>query len=175
MTIVSRYSPQSVISAYARSAYGLVFTLGPLCLLQPAPWIAAVLAVGASVFLVYALRSLTRHVTRVWLDETGIRTRGPFATVVRWDELHSLRLTYYALRRDHAGGWMSLAIRGSRSSIWIESSLEEFAGIAARAAREALRRHCVLDERTRFNLAAMGVVLDPQPDFPNNTIPGSSS
>jgi hypothetical protein len=109
------------------------------------------------------------------LDDTGIRTQGPFVAAINWNELQSVRLNYYTTRRDHTDGWMELAIRSARISIRIESTLEEFKGIAAAAAQEAVRRRHVLDERTRFNLAAIGVVLEPRPEVPNDCVARSRS
>ncbi len=98
--------------------------------------------------------------TRIELDETGIRARGPFARAIRWDSLRSLRLDYYSTRRDAdgrtmQGGWMQLKFRDGRRTIRVDSELEGFAELAAMAAAEAARRGLALDPATAQNLEAL--------------------
>lgn len=150
------------MAAYARSAIGLGVTLGPLVLLAPASWLSAVLVLGAALFMVYAARSLARHATQIVLSESGIEARGLFGAAIAWDELRSVELNYYTTRSDRTNGWIELIVRGARSAIRIESTLEGFPEIAARVAREALKRDCQLDERSRTHLVLLGVDLGPE-------------
>lgn len=151
---------------YARGAMGLALTAGPLALLRPAPAVAWALGAGAVLFLVYCARSVLRHLTRIDLVGDGIVVRGPFGAAIRWEELRSVRLDYYATQRDRSGGWMQLVLRGARRSISIDSGITGFADIAREAAREAARRGRTLDERTRVHLAVLGIGPDALPDAP---------
>ena len=72
-----RYSRAAVASAYARSAVGLAFTLGPLAALEPAPSLSAVLVVGAALFLVYLAKSIAMHTTEIVVDARGMTRRLP--------------------------------------------------------------------------------------------------
>jgi hypothetical protein len=54
---------------------------------------------------------------------------------------------------------MQLDVRGAGRSIRIDSSLAGFAELAGMIGREAARRGTRLDERTRANLGALGVLL----------------
>jgi hypothetical protein len=153
------YPARAAAAAYARGATGLALTLLPLWALQPARAVAWALAAGAALFLVYFVRAVVRHLTQIELDETGISAKGPLGAVIRWDELRSVRLSYYTTRSDRTGGWMQLDLRGARRRIAVDSSLGGFAELAGAAAREAERHGRAIDEATRANLAALGVAL----------------
>ncbi len=159
-----RYTRGAMAAQHARGAAGLALTAGPLALLHPAPAVALALGAGAALFLVYCARSVLRHLTRIELDEAGVAARGPFGAAIRWEELRSVRLDYYAMQRDRSGGWMQLVLRGARRSISIDSGIIGFADIALTAAREAARRWRALDERTQAHLVALGIRLDAAAD-----------
>ena len=152
-----RYTLGSIVAEYARSVIGLAVTLGPLALLEPPAWLSVILAVCAALFLVYAARSVARHSLQIVLDESGIEARGLFGVAIAWEALRSVEVNYYTTHRDGRNGWTELVVRSASSKIRIESTLQGFPGIAARVAREALQRDCQLDDRSRTNLAALGV------------------
>jgi hypothetical protein len=149
----------AVVTGYARSATGLGVTLGPLVVLEPAVWLSTLLALGAALFTVYSVQSVARHSQRIELDQFGIEARGLFGTTITWDSLRSMQVNYYSTRRDGTDGWTEIVVRSARGKIRIESTLVGFPELAARIAREALQRDCRLDDRSRTNLAAIGVEL----------------
>ena len=152
-----RYSRAAIAGAYARSAVGLAFTLGPLAALEPASWLSAVLVIGAALFLVYLAKSIALNVTQIVVDADGIRTEGLFATDVAWNGLRTVTLNYYSTRNDGSQGWIELVVRGRRGTIRILSVLQGFNEIVVRVVREAEARHRELDDRTRTHLAMLGI------------------
>ena len=126
---------------------------------QPTGPVIRLLAAATVLFLVYFGRAVVRYLTRIELDEGAIRAPGPLGARIPCDEVRSLRLNDNKTRSDRSGGWMQLEVRGTQRSIRIDSSLSGFAGLAALAGREALRRGKWLDERTRSNLGALGISL----------------
>jgi hypothetical protein len=163
MTTEFRYAPRVVMAGYARSAFGLTITVGPLLFLHPASWMAVVLAGGAALFLIYAAGVAVRHSRSFSLGETGIEARGLFGSKIRWDELGAVQLNYYSTHSDRRHGWVELIVRGARDVIRIESSIDGFPAIAGRVAMEATRHGCPLDEDSRVHLAQLGVHVDAQP------------
>src|SRR6185503_12241751 len=132
-------------------------TAGPLFALAPSgplPWI---LAACMLLFLVYFVRAVVRHLTRIELSEAGIAALGPFGRAIPWDELRSMKLNYYTTRSDRSGGWMQLDLGTGQRALSVDSRLEGFADVAGVAAQEARRRGCHLDEATLSNLKALGV------------------
>jgi hypothetical protein len=93
--------------------------------------------------------------TRIVLDEAGIRAEGPLGAAIRWDELRALRLDYYSTRADRERGWMQLKLADAQHTIRIDSDLEGFAQVAERAALEAARLDLALDPGTLNNLVAL--------------------
>ena len=152
-----RYSWRNLLPDYAGSAIGLAFSLGPLGVVHPAAPVAWVLAAIAALFLVYFGRTVCRQLTRVELDETGIRAGGPLGAAIRWEDLRSLRLDYYSTRSDREGGWMQLRLRDAQRTIRIDSELDGFVELMRTVALEARRRGANLDAATRANLDALGI------------------
>jgi hypothetical protein len=154
-----RYGRSALALQGAQGLAGLAFALGLLLTAQPAGPVIWALAAAAGLFLVYFGRAIVRSLTRIELDERSIRARGPLGAVIPWEEMRALRLNHYSTRGDRSGGWMQLDVRGARRSIRVDSSLNDFAALAAAAGREALRRGVQLDDRTRLNLDGLGISL----------------
>lgn len=157
-----RYSRRALRADYAGGGIGLALLLGALVFAHPAAPVAWVLAAAAVIFLVYFGRTVCRQLTHIELDESGIRVRGPLGAVLRWEELHSLRLDYYSTRRDPEvrtvyGGWMQLRLRDARRTIRVDSDLEDFVELVRAALLEARRRGVDLDWATRANLDVLGL------------------
>jgi hypothetical protein len=149
---VYRYPLRALASDYLESGAGLLCTAMPLVLVQPAASAAWVLGAAALLFLVYFGRTVCRQMTRIELDEAGIRAAGPLGATIRWEELRALGLHYYSTRRDGEEGWMQLRLRDARRTIRIDSAIERFAELAAHAARQAAQRNLALDATTLANL-----------------------
>ncbi len=157
-----RYPQGAIVAHYIRATLGLAFTLAPLGLMQPAPLPAAALAAGSALFLVYFAQAVIRQYTHIAFDETGIRISGPLRAAIPWEDLRAMHVKYYTTRHDRSSGWMHLHLRGTGGTISIDSTLPEFAQIAAVAARELHRQGRFADEATRFNLASLDIRL-PEP------------
>jgi len=158
VTRVGRYPVRAVSADYARGLAGILLTAGPLAVVTLEKALGWVLAAGLALFLVYFARAVVRHLTRIEWSESGIVARGPFGQAVAWDDLHSMKLRHYTTKSDRTGGWMQLDLGTRRSSVRIDSRLECFAEIAATAAAQLRSRGRALDEATRVNLAALGVL-----------------
>lgn len=152
-----RYPAGATAADYARGLSGIALTAGTLFALTPSGPFAWILAACMLLFLVYFVRAVVRHLTRIELSEAGIAALGPFGRAIPWDELRSMKLNYYTTRSDRSGGWMQLDLGTGRRSISVDSRLEGFADFASTVAQEALRRGHRLDDTTLLNLKALGV------------------
>jgi hypothetical protein len=152
-----RYPPAALAGDYARAGAGLALTLPPLALLQLNPVVATVFALLAVLFVVFAWRTLVRQLGAIEVSESEIRARGPFPVGIAWGALDEIKLGYYATRRDGSSGWMQLVLRAGRRRLRLDSRIEGFAAIAARAASAARQRRLALGDATVNNLAALGV------------------
>lgn len=157
-----RYPAADLRGDYARAAAGTALSGGPLLLGADNP--AALLILGglAGLFLVFGLRTGLRHGAVFELSEAGLARRGLTRLaipdrLVRWVDVTAVRLRYYTTRRKWGQGWMQLSVRAGGTCLRIESTLDGFDAIAARAARAARECGLDLDPATRGNLAALGL------------------
>jgi hypothetical protein len=156
MMSIHRYLPQKLLPDYLRGAAGLAISAG-LCAL--APNVTAVLVIFGGLGLLFGLfmlQTLQKQRLVLEMSEDGIGKGPNSAGVKAWQELQALRLRYYALRRNKPGGWMALRLDFPGQRIGIDSGIEGFDEIIARAARAARDRPVAMDDVTRANLAALG-------------------
>lgn len=152
-----RYDRSAIGWDYARGGFGLALTAGPALSVPMVSWLGLVFGGLGALFAVYLGRTWLRSATVVEVDAAGISTSGPFGRSLRWEELDAVDLRYFATRKDKEGGWMQMKLRGGGRTIALESTLEDFALVAERAAGAAARNRLALSEVTRENLRALGV------------------
>ena len=138
-------------------------TLGPLAVIDPTAVVGLILGGLGLVFAAYGVQTLIRARSKVIVSGEEICLEGPIAARVPWDALVSVDLRYYTTKRGREGGWMVLTIKGTERTVRIESSLEGFAGLLARAVGEAQAREVLLPAATRTNLRRFGIDADARP------------
>jgi hypothetical protein len=153
------YPATALIGDYGRAGLGLVFVLPPLFVVPPIPALGAFWVGLAGLFLAFAGRTLLRQLAPLEMDERGIVAGGPWPRRVDWAALDDLSLQYYTTRRDREGGWMQLVLRARGRRLRLDSRIEGFDVIAARAARAADARQLPLSPTTLANLAALGLAV----------------
>jgi hypothetical protein len=151
------YPIGALVGDYCRAALGLAIVVTPLLLVPLAPAVTALFAALAALFLLFGARTVLRQLERVEVSDSGIARLGPIKRRIDWQSLDGLKLAYYATRRDGGNGWMQLALAGSGSRVTLDSRIDGFAAIAARAARAAAERGLALAPSTAANLAALGI------------------
>ncbi|HWK43724.1 MAG TPA: hypothetical protein VNT30_03310 [Stellaceae bacterium] len=155
MTSRHAYPPSGLLGDLGRAVLGLVVVVTPLIAVPLHPVLAGFLGILVLLFLTFAGRTAFRAVRHIEVTDDGIATTGPWPVALPWDRLDRLVLRYYATRRDRKGGWMQLSLRAGRRRLSIDSQIDGFSEIVARAARAALARHLPLDDVTRTNLGAL--------------------
>jgi hypothetical protein len=153
-----RYPAASLAADYARGGVGLLLTAGPLLAVPVHPVIGWFLGGAALLFGAFVARTGLRHATVIETDEQGIAAHGPIRKAIAWPALRDVRLRYYSTRRDREQGWMQLTLRGRRGRLSLDSTIEDFDGIAQQAAERAQRNGVELGEATVNNLMALGAV-----------------
>jgi len=157
------YVRRALYGDYARAGVGLVLTLGPLAL-TGATGVAAYVLLGlAAVFGLFGLRTLVRQHTEVAVDAEGVSTTGMRHVTVRWEGLRRVKLAYFSTRRgyfstrrDQQGGWMQLMLRGDTGMIRVDSQLDGFEALVARAAEALTASGLKVSDTTAANFAAYG-------------------
>ena len=151
-----RYPASALARDYLRAAAGLILSAMPIVFAQPILVIQYALGAIAALFACYGIRTLVRHMSRVELTDTGIRTAGPLEAAIAWHELESVELRYYSTRRDRRAGWLQLKLRGAGRRLAYDSSLSDFVTVARRSAAEAQSRGRALAPATLANLETIG-------------------
>jgi hypothetical protein len=135
----------------------------PLLLLEVNRWLAAILFGGFLLFALFLVRTTLRHHTRYVLGPDTLCADGPAGTLVEWNRLDRMKLSYFSTKRDRTDGWMQLTVGslGGRP-VKIDSSLDGFHDIVERAAHAAEQTGLTLSDATRANLKAMGITVAGQ-------------
>ena len=151
------YPNSAMVGDYLRAAAGFVPAAAMFAV--PAAGTAAIgVAAGfAALFLLFGLRTAVRHATHIGANETAIAAAGPLAATIRWAELDRMKLAYYSTRRDRRDGWMQLQLGAGRLRLRLDSRIDGFEELLARAARAAAVRGIELDAATLANLEALGI------------------
>ncbi len=155
--VTYRYPTSVLAGDYARAAFGLFCSAGPLLFMDVASVMVWVLGGLSLLFATFGARTAIKHATTFELDAEGITARGPFATALRWDELSGVTLRYFSTRKDREKGWMQLILKGSGRSLRLDSTLDGFRDVVERAARTVQARGLPLDPPTIANFRAAGV------------------
>ncbi len=155
-----RYPRQTLWADYIRATAGVVLCGAPLVALDVNRWMAMLLAAGFLLFIVFLARTALRQRTRYVLAADTLCADGPAGTLVEWNRLDRLKLSYYSTKRDRSDGWMQLAVgsAGGRT-IKIDSALDGFYDIVERAAAAAEANKVELVTATRANLKSMGIAV----------------
>jgi hypothetical protein len=153
-----RYPRPTLWADYVRASAGVVLCGAPLLFLDVNRWLALVLGAGFVLFALFLARTALRQHTRYVLGPDTLCADGPAGSLVEWNRLDRLKLSYFSTKRDRSGGWMQLTLGsvGGRA-VKIDSSLDGFHDVVERAAEAALATGLDLSAATRANLRAMGI------------------
>ncbi len=158
MSRIHRYPTRVLMADYGRGAVGAVIS-GAFWAMSPVAIYSMVLFGGlTALFLLFVLRTVMRQRLSILSDEAGVGVVG--RATLPWRALDDMRLRYYAPRRTRSNkgnpGWMTLKLRAGGHKLTIDSTLDGFDDIAARAGQAARANGLDLSEVTLSNLAALG-------------------
>jgi hypothetical protein len=158
-----RYPRPTLLADYVRAGVGGVLCGLPLLLIDVNRWIAALLLAGFLLFAAFFVRTALRQRTRYVLGPDTLCADGPAGTLVEWNRLDRMKLSYFSTKRDRSDGWMQLSIgsAGGRT-VKVDSALDGFYDIVERAARAAEAKGVELSATTRVNLRSMGISVTGQ-------------
>jgi hypothetical protein len=154
---VHRYSLQSLLGDYWRSGVGLIVAGGVWLLAPSTPHVVVICGGLTVLFALFTMRTVARQYSRIEMTDDAITRSGTRHRHLRWNDLAHVKLRYYSTRRNRSGGWMTLKLSGMRSAISVDSNIDGFDAIAARAARAMVDNRISADDVTLANLAALGL------------------
>ncbi len=137
----------------AAACFGIIFHF------QPASWFAYTLTAIGLFFLVYFLQQVRNYLIVYRVDDAGVtellagRTR-----FIRWSEVERLRLHFFSQKRSRFDkGLLHLTIGAGRRKLKVDSTLDHFPTLLARAAQAARDREIYLDPTTLSNMEQLGL------------------
>jgi hypothetical protein len=157
-----RYPLSRILADYLLGGTGTLASAAMIALAPSTGYVVVIFGALTAVFLLFTIRTASRHGLRITADAEGLGIRGTSVRRLEWGQLEGLTLRYYATRRNRKDGWMTLCLTGAGQKMAIDSHLEGFEAIARSAADAALGRRLVLDPTTRINLAALDIPV-PEP------------
>ena len=157
------YPATAIAIDYLQAAAGLCLVGLPLAVAETATAVTLLLVAFAMIFALHGARTASRHLARIEVSEDGIRSRGLTAAEIRWRDLHRLQLAHYSTRRDRSGGWLQLLLIGGGQCLRIDSHLQDFTALTARAMAAARENRIPLDPVTVSNLNALGLTPPSRP------------
>ena len=125
---------------YLRAIVGFVPTATILAIMPVGLVAATVLGGFATLYAIFAVRTILRHGTRFEMTELALRTSGLRRTSISWGELDRLTLAYYSTRRGQRDGWMQLELRSGWTKVRLDSRIEGFSYLVNESARAAKSR-----------------------------------
>ena len=156
MTIY-RYHRRDLKADLLRASLGVAACVTPLFFIAPGSTATYVLAVPAIFFSLFGLRTWLHIRTQVTLDDTAIKMTGWTSGRIAWQNLSSLKLSYFSTRRDREAGWMQLTLCAEHNKIVLHSTLEGFEDICQHAFRVAKARNIEMSDATAENFAVIGL------------------
>ena len=158
-----RYPRETLWADYIRAGIGAILSGLPLLLVDVNHWLALILAAFFLLFGAFFVRTAFRQRTHYLLGPDTLCADGPAGTLVEWNRLDRMKLSYFSTKRDRSGGWMQLTVgsTGART-VKVDSSLDGFYDVVERAARAAEARGLELSRTTRVNLRSMGISVAGQ-------------
>jgi hypothetical protein len=154
-----RYPLRALWAEYARAAIGVGVVAVPLFTASLGTTVKVILIGLLAIFLGYGIRAALRHATRYGSDDRGVFASGPISRAIEWNDVVNVKLSYYTTKRDGTSGWWQLDIKGRRSTMRIDSTLDGFGVIAERAVREARTRGIELSPTTIENVESLEIEL----------------
>jgi hypothetical protein len=159
---IHRYSLQNLLPDYLRGGAGMIIGGGGW-LLAPGMLHVIVIFGGLTLlFLLFTMRTVARQYTRIEMTDDAITSGGTRRLALHWSDLDHVKLRYYSTRRNRAGGWMTMKLVSGRTAISVDSNIDGFDAIAARAARAMVENRAAADDVTLANLAALGLTTAAQ-------------
>jgi len=166
---IHRYSLQNLLPDYVRGGAGLLIGAGGWLLAPGMPHVIVIFGGLTVLFLVFTMRTFARQYTRIEMTDDAVISDGTRRLTLRWSDLDRVKLRYYSTRRNRSGGWMTLKLASGRTAISVDSNIDDFDAIAARAARTITENGAAADDITLANLAALGLPTPAQPPTPAET------
>lgn len=164
---VHRYAARAIRGDLLRAVAGFVLTAVPCAATSESPIAAGIFGLLATLFFAFGVRSYSRRFALVLVTEDGVifcplGERSPQIPGFRhgrvaWRDIQAMRVRFFSTKRDRSEGWMELRLADGKDRLTIDSTIEGFETVVARAALAAKRSDVALDDTTLANLDSLRI------------------
>ncbi len=164
---VHRYAARAIRGDLLRAIVGFMLTAVPCAATSESPVAAGIFGLLATLFFVFGVRSYIRRFALVLVTEDGVIScplgeRSPQIPGFRhaslaWRDIQAMRVRFFSTKRDRSEGWMELRLADGKDRLMIDSTIEGFEAVVARAALAAERGGVALDDATLANLGSLRI------------------
>ena len=154
------YPSGKIWGDYLRAVIGLSLCLSPYLLGTEVTSIVLIFLCGALLFFLYGLKTISRHLLGVKLNDNELTIKVINKNTFMWDRLTDLSLSYFSTRPNVGDGWMQLRLRLGKKTLRIESSVTGFDIIVRRAIAAASSNRIKLSDTTIQNIEALAIEID---------------
>jgi len=153
--VAMNYPEGMLIREGIKGLAGTMACFAIVIFLHPTPWLGWPIGFVGVLFLAYLWQQISRHFMQLRVDESGINQElvGGIRKIIRWTELKQLRLHFYPQTKGSGSGTLVLTLWGPKQRIKLDSTLDHFPTLLARAAQAARDRKLELHPTTAENLA----------------------
>lgn len=164
---VHRYAARAIRGDLLRAVAGFVLTAVPCAATSESPIAAGIFGLLATLFFAFGVRSYSRRFALVLVTEDGVifcplgerspQIPGFRHARVAWRDIQAMRVRFFSTKRDRSEGWMELRLADGKDRLTIDSTIEGFETVVARAALAAKRSDVALDDTTLANLDSLRI------------------
>ena len=159
MTTNHSYSFSVLQGDYFRAFVGLIICLAPYVLGAELVGAVSILLGCAALFAVYGLRTIFRQKLKVVLNENELTMKVFKNSILPWEKLSDLRLSYFSTWRSGGKGWMQLRLKGAGKTMRFESTLSDFETVVSCAVAAAVTNKLELNSTTLQNIDALNIEI----------------
>lgn len=168
------YPAREISKEIRHAGIGFTATLVPLLLLGPSSVIVYLLGSLVCLFFVYGIRAFSRSRLIIQVTDSQICAAGIWEKAIEWENLKSVKLSYFSTRRDGENGWMQLRLKGRGVCLRIESTLSDFEDLVDCCVMVAQSKKLTMDQASIRNLRALGLTSE-YPGFQRMKFPEKGS
>ena len=164
---VHRYAARAIRGDLLRAVVGFVLTAVPCAVTSESPIATGIFGLLASLFFAFGVRSYIRRFALVLVTEDGVvscplgegspQIPGFRRISLAWRDVQTMRLRFFSTKRDRSEGWMELRLADGKDRLTIDSTIEGFETVVARAALAAEQGGVALDDTTLANLGSLRI------------------
>ena len=152
------YPKKGLVKEGVKGLFGAAGCFAIVVFGQPTPWVGWPAGIVGLLFGAYFLQQVSRYYLNLRLEENGlIRELLGFRKTIRWPELARLRLHFYPQAKGSGKGMLVLTLWSGKHRIKLDSTLDHFPALLARAAEAARERGLEHHPTTAENLTHIGL------------------